>query len=469
MALLVVPVRYLREGWMKGHLCMSQKERQRYLVLDRVVRSELRLSFAVKMLGISYRHGKRLLAGFRERGEAALVHGLRGREGTRRSDPAIKNKVIEVCREKYSDFGPTLASEKLAESDGLAVHPETLRLWLIEAGIWTATKRRSRHRRRRERRACFGELVQLDGSHHAWFEERGPKCCLITLVDDATGRTHLLFTEDEGTFAVMAGVQGWVKLYGAPQALYTDRLKTYLTDREPTVLEQLAGQEPQTQFGRACAELDIRIIAARSPQAKGRVERKHGLTQDRLVKELRLAGISTITAANKFVAKWLPGINERFSVAPADGADGHRPVPIGLDLDAIFCRHEERIVGNDWVLRYNNQFLQIVKQPDLPPSGSPVMVRQWEDGRLEIWFKNRRLRHETLAGRPERVKPVKLAPLPKAHTPPAEHPWRGAHKPGQDTNPRRDFVEQVAAHYLGDGLPSVARAGACNVTLGGEI
>ena len=454
---------------MEGHLLMSQKERQRHLVLDRVVKNELRLSAAVKLLGVSYRQGSRLLSGYRQRGEAALVHALRGREGTRRTDPEIKDKILETYRQSYPDFGPTLASEKLKERDELSVHPETLRLWLTESGDWTVKKRRVRHRSRRKRRACFGELIQLDGSHHDWFEGRGPKCCLITLVDDATGRTLLLFAMDEGTFAVMAAVRKWIKRYGIPQALYTDRLKTYLTDREQTTEEQLAGQEPQTQFGRACDSLGIRIIAARSPQAKGRVERKHGLTQDRLVKELRLAEIDNIADANKFLEGWLPGINDRFNVAPADAADVHRPVPEGEDLQGIFCRHERRTVGNDWVVRYNNQYLQIAKQPNLPPSGSAITVRHFEDGRMELWFKERRLRHVLLEGRPERAKAEKPVATRRPHTPPLEHPWRGGPKPAQDTNPHREVIEQVVDHYLGDGLPSAVGSCMRNVTFGGEL
>jgi hypothetical protein len=455
---------------MRGHLTMSQKERQRHLVFDRVVKSELRLSDAVRLMEISYRHGHRLLQGYRESGEASLVHGLRGRAGTHRRDPAVKAGIVERYRLNYKDFGPTLASEKLAERDGLSVNPETLRLWLIESKDWTPRKRRSKHRSRRERRACFGELVQVDGSHHAWFEERGAMCCLITLVDDATGRTYLLFAANEGTFAVMAGLRGWVETYGIPQALYTDRLKTYLTDRQPTVEEQLDGQEPATQFGRACNQLGIHIIAARAPQAKGRVENKHGLTQDRLVKELRLAGISTIEGANKFLATWLPGINERFSVLPADLTDMHRPVPDNLDLSAIFCRQQTRRVGNDWVVRHNKRYLQILKQPDLPPSGSVVTIREWAGGNLEIWYKERRLQHVALSGHPERPKPVKPAAQPKEQKPAAEHPWRQSGKPPGQINPRRELVEQVADHYLGaPRLPSLATGCMRNVTFGGEL
>jgi len=451
---------------MKGYLTMSQKERQRYLVLDRVVREEIRLSDAVKVLGISYRQGQRVLRAYRVGGETALVHGLRGREGTRRCAPDFKAKVLDAYRSQYPDFGPTLASEKLAELDGLTVHPETLRLWLIAEGVWTVKKRRCRHRSRRKRRERFGELIQLDGSHHDWFEGRGPKCCLITLVDDATGRTYLLFAANEGVFAVMAAVLGWIRLYGIPEALYTDRLGTYLTDREPTVAEQLAGEEPVTQFGRACRSVGVRIIAAHSPQAKGRVENKHGLTQDRLVKEMRLAGIDNIADANAFLATWLPGINERFNVLPIDPSDAHRPVPDNLDLDAVFCRHSERAVGNDWVVRYNNRYLQIAKQPGLPPSGSAVLVREWEDGRLQLSYRDRQLRHAALDSRPERPKPEKAAKASRPVTPASDHPWRNSGKPAQDANPRREQIERMASHYLGDVPPTF---GARNVTLGGGL
>lgn len=434
---------------MKGHLLMSQKERQRFLVLDRVDKGELRPCDAARTLRISYRHFQRLLIRYREQGEAGLVHALRGRAGTRRSDPELKDTVLETYRQRYSDFGPTLASETLAKRDGLAVHPETLRLWLSEKGYWTVKKRRVRHRSRRKRRACFGELLQFDGSHHDWFEGRGPKCCLITLVDDATGRTFLLFAADEGTFAVMAAVHGWIKLYGIPQALYTDRLKTYLTDREPTAEEQLAGQEPLTQFGRACDALGIRIIAARSAQAKGRVENKHGLTQDRLVKEMRLAGIDNIADANEFLKTWLPQINERFAIEPADAADAHRPVPAGLDLRGIFCRHERRIVSNDWVVRYKNRYLQIRRQPDLPPSSSAVTVREWEDATLEVWFKDRRLRCDLLPERPMRTTKAKPTEAPRARVAVVSQHGPFGPKRGYDTNPTKQVVEDTAAHYLG--------------------
>jgi transposase len=455
---------------MKGYLSMSQKERNQHLVLDRVVKEELRPCDAARILEITYRHVQRLVRAYRDRGEDSLPHGLRGGPGTHRTDAAIKEKILESYRTNYKDFGPTFASEKLLERDGLTVNPETLRLWLIESGEWTPKKRRGRHRKRRERRACFGDLIQVDGSHHNWFEERGDRCCLMTLVDDATGRSSFLFTRDEGTFAVMAALRGWVQSYGVPVALYTDRLKTYLTDREPTVTEQLAGASPVTQFGRACTSLGIRIIAARSPQAKGRVENKHGLTQDRLVKELRLAGINTIAAANKFLETWLPQINERFGVSPADATDLHRSAPSAEDLDGIFCRHEERSVGNDWVVRYNNKYLQIVRQANLPPSRSAVTVREWEDGRMEVWFKERCLQHKELTAPPKRVKPEKAPAVPKKSVPDAQHPWRTEDTCGKAIRPTKALTEELVDFYLGDGhLPAAVRDIMRNVTHGGDL
>ena len=437
---------------------MSQKERQRHVVLDRLTKDELRPCDASKMLGVSYRHVQRMALAYRGLGAASLVHGLRGRPGTHNCPAELKKSVLAAFRSNYKDFGPTLASEKLAENDGLLVKPETLRLWLIAEGDWFPKKRRGHHRSRRERRASFGDLIQVDGSHHDWFEKRGDRCCLMTMVDDATGRTFLLFTEDEGTFAVMATLRGWIETYGVPMALYTDRLKTYLTDREATVAEQLAGEEPLTQFGRACASLDIRIIAARSPQAKGRVENKHGLTQDRLVKELRLAGINTIDAANAFLKTWLPKINERFSVLPADAADLHRAAPIGKDLDDIFSRQETRSVGNDWVVRFKNRYIQIVKQKDLPPSHSVVTVGERADGQVSVSFKGRSLEFKELAALPERAKPSKATALPKKRTLDAEHPWRSDDNRAMAVRPTVELTGQVADLYLGDAhLPLEVR------------
>lgn len=455
---------------MKGHLLMSQKERQRHLVLDRVIKEELRPCDASRILGVTYRHVCRLLRGYRASGEASLVHGLRGRAGTHHCPADLKESVLGAYRLSYKDFGPTFASEKLAEIDGLVVKPETLRLWLIAGGDWTAKKRRGRHRSRRERRACFGDLIQVDGSHHDWFEDRGDRCCLMTLVDDATGKTYLLFAEDEGTFAVMAALRGWIEAYGIPIALYTDRLKTYLTDREPTVAEQLAGVEPLTQFGRACAALDIRIIAARSPQAKGRVENKHGLTQDRLVKELRLAGISTIAAANEFLKTWLPKINERFSVLPTDTTDLHRSAPNSEDLNSIFCRHETRSIGSDWVVRYKSRYIQILKQADLPPSRSAVTVREWADGQLEVSFKGRALQQKELASLPERAKIEKPPVTPKVRTADTEHPWRKEDICGKAIRPTKELTEQVVDFYMGDShLPGALRDVMRIAANGGEL
>ena len=247
---------------MEGRFSMSIKEVQRLAVLERVVRGDMTIKSGSELMAVGYRHCRRLVSGYKESGVASLPHKLRGRPSNRQMDPEIRASAVEAYQKFYVGFGPTHATEHMAIRQGISVHPETLRVWLIEVGLWKARKERRRHRKWRKRRDRIGELVQFDGSFHLWFEERGPKCCLMTMVDDATGRTYLLFTQDEGTISAMRVLEGWIELYGIPQALYADRLKVYVTDREPTIEEQLAGQEALTQFGRAFRKLGIRIIAA---------------------------------------------------------------------------------------------------------------------------------------------------------------------------------------------------------------
>ena len=261
------------------------------------------------------------------------------------------------------------------EREGYQVDHETLRRWLQSAGLWQRQRKSPQHRQRRERKAHFGELVQMDGSHHRWFEDRGEKACLMELVDDATGITLALMSEEETTVAAMRALWAWVDKYGIPRELYVDWKNVYLTKREPTVEEQLTGELPLTQFGAACKKLGIKIVGANSPQAKGRVERKHGVCQDRLVKELRLEGIRDIEGANGFLPGFCQRINEKFAVAARSDADFHRPVAEGMDLREVFCFEDSRSVSNDWVVQYKNRLLQILRQSNLPPARQRVTVR----------------------------------------------------------------------------------------------
>ena len=269
---------------LRGHLIMSKKERQRFLVLSRVRDQGMSLKKAAKVLSISYRQTRRIYRRLINEGDAGLIHRGRGRNSGRGFSTEIKQSVVELYKDKYDGFGPTLAAEKLAEEDGFCLNHETLRRWLIKDGLWKRRRKRSAYRQRRTPRAHFGELVQMDGSHHLWFEDRGDECCLMNMVDDATKTTLSLIDKEETIEISMRLLWAWIDKYGIPEALYVDRKNVFVTDREPTIEEQLKGEEPLTHFGRSCQKLGIQIICANSPQAKGRVERNHGVYQDRLVK-----------------------------------------------------------------------------------------------------------------------------------------------------------------------------------------
>ena len=281
---------------------MSGKERRRLVLMAAVKKGSMSVAEAGRVMGVSYRQAKRIWQRFRKMGDAGLVHRRRGQAGPRRKTAEFRGRVLARVQERYDDFGPTLAAEKLAE-EGLAIDHETLRRWLVETGRWRVGRKRHKHRAWRERKECFGQMVQLDGSHHAWFEGRAPKAVLMVMIDDATNVTAARFAPEETTEASYEVLEAWVRKYGVPSSLYVDRDSIYRCERLASVEEQIAGEEPQTHFGRAMEQLGIELILANSPQAKGRVERCNGVLQDRLVKELRLAGISDIDAANDFLAK----------------------------------------------------------------------------------------------------------------------------------------------------------------------
>src|SRR5437016_11533839 len=316
---------------------MSTKELKRVEVLGRVTAGTLRLGSAATLLAVSYRHAKRLLRRFRQEGARGLAHRGAGRPSNRGTSATIREQVLELVRTKYGGdrgvrFGPTLATEHLASEDGVIVQRETLRRWMRAAGLWSPTRKRSPHRQRRERKAHFGELVQLDGSFHLWYEARAPRGCLMNLVDDATGRTLARLGGEETIWAAVDVLRRWIEAHGVPLALYTDWKNVYV--RAPNAEEHATGAVPLTQFGRMCAALDIQIIAASSPQAKGRVERNHGTHQDRLVKKLRRPEIAAAAAANAFLdATYLPEHNGRFAQAPASAEDFHRRTPSRTALD----------------------------------------------------------------------------------------------------------------------------------------
>jgi transposase len=370
---------------------MSTQERQRLQVVSAVSSGGMSLRAASEVLGLSYRQMKRVMGRYRSHGDAGLVHGLRGRPSCRKLDGAFKARVLELYQAQYPDFGPTLAAEKLRERDSVEIHHETLRLWLIEAGLWQTRKKKRKHRCWRSRKARFGELAQFDGSDHLWFEERGVRCFLMNMVDDATGTTLSVLTMGETTLAAMLLLEMWITKYGIPKAIYVDLRKVYVTDREPTVEEQLSGQPALTQFGRACFKLGIEIIEAHSPQAKGRVERNHGVHQDRLIKEMRLAGISDIAAANAFLPGYLDKHNQMFAIEPRDPVDAHTPLNRSLDLRTVFCLEEMRVVSNDHTIRYRKRTLQILRAPNAPPTQAKVIVQEWRDNSLHVVWQGQQI------------------------------------------------------------------------------
>lgn len=415
-----------------GHLLMSAKERSRKSVLERVVSGALSLAAAAGLLGLSYRQCKRVYARYRGEGDAGLVHRGRGRPSRRARPEAERAQVLELYRTVYAGLGPTLAAEKLAE-DGHVLDHETLRRWLVADGQWQRSRKRGPHRQRRERKAHEGELVQLDGSPHRWFGEEHPEACLMDMVDDATGRSMTRMAPAESTAAAMELLERWVRRHGVPRALYVDRHSIYRPQREPTREEQLAGLKPVTCFGEACRKLDIDLILANSPQAKGRVERKHAVYQDRLVHELRLKGITTIEGANALLESFDEDLNQRLAKPPASPHSFHRALLKDLDLRDVFCTDEYRTLANDWTITHQKRCFQILKlNTPLPRPKDKILVRTWRDGSIHLLYKDKRLVFQTLdTPPPKAAAPPELPapPKPKGNKPPRSHPWRNA---GQD-------------------------------------
>jgi len=415
-----------------GRTGLSRKELSRVEVMGRVKARSLRLREAAEMLELSYRQTKRVWARYRDKGAKALQHGNCGRVSNRAYEAKFRAAVLKQVQARYEDFGPTLAAEHLASDDGLEVHAETLRRWLKEAGVWQRHRRRKPYRQRREAKAHFGELVQLDGSFHEWLEERRPRGCLMHMVDDATRKALGWFSEEETIWAAAGVLRRWIERYGVPQALYTDWKNVYV--RPPNAEERERGEPAVTQFGRMCAKLGIRIIAASSPQAKGRVERAHGTHQDRLVKKLRLAGTANYDQANAYLEKrYLAEHNRRYAHAALSQADYHRRRPTARQLDAVFWLEEERVVSEDWVVRYNNRLLQLERQSrHWAPAKSRVLVRENEAGEVAIQYRNqpvdfRELKASTALGERRGAAPSPAPPSPilrRSLSPASNHPWR---------------------------------------------
>ncbi len=417
---------------------MSLRELKRAEVLARVKEETLTLRGASRLMGVSYRQAKRLWKRFRRDGAAGLRHRSAGRRSHRRKGATVHRRVLEIIRreflgdEAHAPFGPTLIAEHLADDYGIRVDSETVRRWMLAAGLWRRIRQAPKHRRRRERKAHFGELVQLDGSFEDWLEDRGPRACLMHMVDDATGRCELRFEPQETIWGAVRILRAWIAAYGIPHALYTDWKNVYV--RRPTDAEIASGEPAYTQFGRMCARLGIRIIAASSPQAKGRVERGHGTHQDRLIKKLRRRTITDYPTANRFLTEhYIGGHNDRFGCAPGSPEDFHTPVPAEIDLAQVFRLETRRTVSNDWVVRHDARLLQLERRGRLyPPARSAVLVCEYEDAHLEVWYREARVPWTDIAGQAAHAPVVVRSPAtasPRSthpRRPPAAHPWRQA-------------------------------------------
>ena len=395
-------------------------------VMLEVKAAKLTLVEAAEVLGLCYRQTKRVWGRYREQGDKGLVHRLRGKPSARAKPAKTKARILARYAQRYPDFGPTLAAEYLA-GEGLAVDHETLRRWLLASGQRTVRRRRQRHRQWRERKPCLGAMVQLDGSHHDWFEGRRERCVLMVMVDDATNRVWAQFFEEETTHASYDMFAAWTRRQGLPQSLYVDRDSIYRCEGVGSVAEQLAGKGPQTQFGRAMKQLGVELILANSPQAKGRVERMNGVLQDRLVKALRLAGISDIQRANQFLDQdYLPGFNRKFQVEPASAADAHQAIP--RKLNEVLSWEVERVVQRDWTVASGAKWYQLDRQHEaLSLAGKKVIVRTLRDGRVQLERNGVKLRGKELSRQPKGMKAL-IVPVEKqseAWKPGANHPWRG--------------------------------------------
>ena len=445
---------------------MSRRELRRVGVMARVKSGELKLVDAGLLLNRSYRQVKRVGRRYQAEGAKGLKHRSAGGESNRRKPEEFREKVLRTIRKKYSGgvgkrFGPTLAAEHLESEDQLTMDAETLRRWMLEEGLWSVARKRRAHRKRRERKKHFGELVQMDGSFHDWFEGRGRRGCLMNLVDDATSKTLARLGAEETIWAAVGVLRAWIEKYGVPLALYTDWKNVYV--REPSEKELLRGEVPVTQFGRMCERLGIRIIAASSPQAKGRVERNHGTHQDRLVKKMRLKKIATYEAANEFLEReYLPEHNRRFATLPASGEDYHQPAPKRREWGDVFHLETERVIGYDWVVRYDNRYFQVQRQGrHYAPAKAKVVVCEWEDGRLEIRYRDRKIEWKAIDAPPAKPTTTRTGAAEKNSKfrparPKPDHPWRGKYSEMDHGKAARSVVLPTSTPALSLAVPSAS-------------
>jgi len=386
-------------------LAMSKKETSRIRVLEEIVLQTLTYKKGSEILGLSERQLYRIVKRFKIEGYSGIIHRSRGKPSNHGYPEEIKTEVIEIYRKNYSDYGATLFSEQLEKRHSISINNETIRRWLRNNGINSNERKKRPHRKRRERKTAIGEMVQFDGSHHDWFEGRGEKCCLFVCIDDASSRTYLMFSPTENTESAMRCKWEYIEKYGIANSLYTDRHSVYYEEGK------------LTDFGKALLKLGIKIIYAKSPQAKGRVERNNRTYQDRLIKELRRLGISTIDEANKFLREsFIDELNAKFSVNN-ELPDIHRKANV-ICLKNVFCHETERQVKNDYTITINGQYIQLEKSDvPLPAPKQDVIIRKYLDDTVSIFYNEQELKYKLLKGKPKKKERVITKPG-------KEHPWR---------------------------------------------
>ena len=411
---------------MREVLVMTGEESRRLYVLQQVIDRKIRQRQAAELVGRSVRQLRRLVRRIRHEGPRGVGHRLRGRRSNRRHPETLRQRVLALYRTRYHDFGPTLAREMLAEQHRLVLGRETLRRWLVAAGLWRGQRQAPRHHQWRERKACWGEMVQIDGSHHEWLEGRGPHLVLMGYIDDATSQVFARFYDYEGTLPALDSFARYARRYGLPQSVYVDRHPTYRSPGKRTVVDELAGRSrPQSQFERALSELGVQVIPAYSPQAKGRIERLFRTFQDRLIKEMRLAGISTREAANHFLARYLPGYNRRFRQPPRSPVNLHRPCPPAHRLRRILAIRQPHALHNDNTLQHETTtYLLHERWTGQRPKTIDAEVRL--DGKLYLLLGDRVLHYRQLPARPVVAPPPARPPSHRRarSIPAADHPWR---------------------------------------------
>jgi hypothetical protein len=409
-------------------ITMSMREVNRLKIIHKVLLRDLTQVKAAEILGMTDRHLRRVVKRVKEEGERGIVHKSRGRRSPRQMSKELEDRIAEIVWVEYVGFGPTLASEKLWERNGIKVGREKLRQIMIARGLWQVRRQKKTVHQWRERKHYLGEMVQMDGSHHEWLEGRGSKLVFMGYVDDATNRVFGRFYDYEGVYSAMDSLQRYIRLYGLPVSLYLDKHSTYKTTREPSLDELLRGESAQTQFERACRELGIEVIHAHSPQAKGRVERVFGTLQDRLLKEMRLESVSTKEAANAFLEGFLVRYNKRFAMEPLKKADLHRRLPRGVRLRDIFCIKAYRTITNGYVVKWRGRMF-LIENPTIAMRRRKVEVREHFYGEIVLRFNRRNLKireitEEKRSVRKEREKVSEPSKKKGKYIPPPDHPWR---------------------------------------------